>query len=363
MGAFEITSYIWLYNNFCLYALPWDSPVTWWVALFAYDFFYYWFHRMAHEVNLFWAAHQVHHSSQDYTLSTALRQSMLQRFTSWLFYMPMAFFVPPSVYVVHKQFNLLYQFWIHTEVVDKLGPLEWILNTPSHHRVHHGTNPYCIDKNYGGLLIIWDRMFGTFAVEKERVYYGLMHQPKTWNPLWAQFFYVIHIVKRVWAHKGITEKLRFLFYAPSWTPGYGRMGFRFTEPYPEISPQLKSRFGKPTSWWLTNYCIVHFTLVLYLSLELDKLKAMQVPYLVSLVIIGYLMFSLTNFGLMFDLRPVSAKFEVLRLAFLLVVDYTLSPQTIITGAPLLMIRWISVFSLLLWLLIAVRQFQQSTIKQ
>ena len=86
----------------------------------------------------------------------------------------------------------------------------------------------------GGLLIIWDRMFGTFAAEKERVYYGLMHQPKTWNPLWAQFFYVIHVVKRVWAHKSIGEMLRFLFYSPSWTPGYGRMGFRFTEPYPKV---------------------------------------------------------------------------------------------------------------------------------
>ena len=95
-------------------------------------------------------------------------------------------------------------------------------------------HPQQLPFSLGGLLIIWDRMFGTFAAEKERVYYGLLHQPKTWNPLWAQFFYVIHVVKRVWAHKGITEKLRFLFCSPGWTPGYGRMGFRFTEPYPKV---------------------------------------------------------------------------------------------------------------------------------
>lgn len=111
-------------------------------------------------------AHQVHHSSEEYTLSTALRQSLMQRYTSWvdtychysatltalsmqIFNLPMALVVPPSAYAVHKQLNLLYQFWIHTEVISHLGPLEWILNTPSHHRVHHGRNPYCIDKNYG----------------------------------------------------------------------------------------------------------------------------------------------------------------------------------------------------------------------
>ncbi|XP_064396839.1 alkylglycerol monooxygenase-like isoform X2 [Halichondria panicea] len=235
IGTFEIVIYAWIYENFYFYPLPWDSAATWWIAMILIDFFYYWFHRMAHEINLFWAAHQVHHSSQDYTLSTALRQSVMQRFSSWMFYLPMAFFMPPAMYVVHKQFNLLYQFWIHTEVVNKLGPLEWFLNTPSHHRVHHGTNPYCIDKNYAGVLIIWDRMFGTFAEEKEKVYYGLMHQPKTWNPIYAQFFVFAHIIRRVWSHKGITEKLRFLFYSPSWTPGHGRMGFVYSEPYPPVS--------------------------------------------------------------------------------------------------------------------------------
>ncbi|XP_046319491.1 alkylglycerol monooxygenase isoform X5 [Marmota monax] len=199
--SIEVTSYIYIWENYRFFSLPWDSPWTWYLTFLGVDFAYYWFHRMAHEVNIIWAGHQVHHSSEDYNLSTALRQSVLQIYTSWIepsashmgvphmcqiFYSPMALFIPPSVYAVHLQFNLLYQFWIHTEIINNLGPLELILNTPSHHRVHHGKNRYCIDKNYGGTLIIWDRIFGTFEAEKERVIYGLTHPINTFDPLRVQ---------------------------------------------------------------------------------------------------------------------------------------------------------------------------------
>ncbi|KAM5204206.1 alkylglycerol monooxygenase isoform 3-T3 [Hipposideros larvatus] len=184
--SIELTSYIYVWENYRFLSLPWDSPWTWYLTFLGVDFGYYWFHRMAHEVNIMWAGHQTHHSSEDYNLSTALRQSVLQIYTSWIFYTPLALFIPPSVYAVHLQFNLLYQFWIHTEVVDKLGPLELILNTPSHHRVHHGRNRYCIDKNYGGTLIIWDKIFGTFEAENEKVVYGLTHPINTFEPFKVQ---------------------------------------------------------------------------------------------------------------------------------------------------------------------------------
>ena len=159
-GWIEVAIYLWTYENFNIIQLDWSSPWTWWLCFLGYDFAYYLFHRYAHEINILWAAHQAHHSSEEYNLSTALRQSSLQGATSWLFCIPLAVAIPPSVYLVHRQFNLLYQFWIHTELVGKLGPLEWILNTHSHHRVHHGRNAYCLDKNYGGTLIIFDRIFG-----------------------------------------------------------------------------------------------------------------------------------------------------------------------------------------------------------
>ncbi|KAI5099115.1 alkylglycerol monooxygenase [Silurus meridionalis] len=181
--SLEISSYIYVWNNFHILELPWDSAWTWWLAFLGVDFGYYWVHRCSHELNILWAAHQVHHSSEYYNLTTALRQSVTQQFASWVFYLPMALIVPPSIFAVHIQFNLLYQFWIHTEFVSNLGPLEWILNTPSHHRVHHGRNHYCIDKNYGGTLIIWDRMLGTFAPEDDKVIYGLTHPINTFDIL------------------------------------------------------------------------------------------------------------------------------------------------------------------------------------
>jgi len=173
-----IAAYLYIYNNWRIYELPWDSAVTWVVAAILCDLGYYWVHRAAHELNILWAAHQVHHSSEDYNLTTAFRQSMIMKFGNWPFYLPMAFFVPPTQLIVHVQFNLLYQFWIHTELVKDIGPLEYILNSAKHHRVHHGSNRYCLDKNYAGVLIIWDRMFGTFEWERddEPVVYGLVDQ-------------------------------------------------------------------------------------------------------------------------------------------------------------------------------------------
>lgn len=145
-----------IYENYKIYELPWSSPFTWYVAAISVDFCYYWIHRACHgkftsdylpillvshskkielsEVNIFWAKHQVHHSSDYYNLTTALRLSAFQIWLAWPFYLPMAFFVPPSILLIHKQFNLLYQFWIHTELIDSLGPLEYVLNTPKHHR-------------------------------------------------------------------------------------------------------------------------------------------------------------------------------------------------------------------------------------
>ncbi|XP_028927080.1 alkylglycerol monooxygenase isoform X3 [Ornithorhynchus anatinus] len=234
--SFEISSYIYIWENFRLFGLPWDSPWTWYLTFLGVDFGYYWFHRMAHEVNIMWAGHQTHHSSEDYNLSTALRQSVIQIYTSWIFYCPLACFIPPSVFAVHLQFNLLYQFWIHTELIDHLGPLELILNTPSHHRVHHGRNRYCIDKNYGGTLIIWDRIFGTFEAEKEKVLYGLTHPINTFEPFKVQFHHLVDIWTTFWITPGFTDKFSVLFKGPGWGPGKPRLGL--PEEIPETLTQI-----------------------------------------------------------------------------------------------------------------------------
>lgn len=290
-------SYLYIYNNHRIYQLPWDSTFTWVVAAIGIDFFYYWVHRAAHEVNVLWAAHQVHHSSEEYNLTTALRQSAFQAFGSFPFYLPMAFFVPPSHAVVHKELNLLYQFWIHTELVDHLGPLEYILNTASHHRVHHGANRYCLDKNYAGVLIIWDRMFGTFEAERKdvKIVYGLVDQPQFFNPIKHQVFYYQKVVEKALSMPTWTEFLYAFVKGPGWFPGTDRLGdisFVPEEPVRDV-------YNPHTSPLLHLYTLTHFIVSL---LAADTLaRTMTGPgYLTGLVVILYLLWSLTALGILYD---------------------------------------------------------------
>jgi len=168
-----------------------DVPSTLWalaICIVAEDFCYYWFHRSAHRVRWFWASHVIHHSSQHYNLSTALRQTWTGFLSlSFIFRLPLFLIgFPVEMVLFCAGLNLVYQFFIHTEVVRRLPfGLEYWLNTPSHHRVHHGSNPQYLDRNYGGILIIWDRMFGTFAAETETPRYGIVRNLMTFNPLWV----------------------------------------------------------------------------------------------------------------------------------------------------------------------------------
>ncbi|MDB4963518.1 MAG: Sterol desaturase [Myxococcales bacterium] len=191
---------------------------SWLVLLFAEDLCYYWFHRLHHEVRVLWAAHVNHHSSQHYNLSTALRQPLLTPFTGPLFWAPLALVgFPPWMILTAQAASLLYQFWLHTEAIDRLGPLEWIMNTPSHHRVHHGKNVAYLDKNHAGVFIVWDRLFGTFAREDEKVVYGLTKDIETFHPLRIGFHEVAAIGRDVARAPTIGAKLGYLFAPPGWS--------------------------------------------------------------------------------------------------------------------------------------------------
>ena len=174
-------------HKFALFQLGYQRWV-WVLAFFADDFSYYWFHRTSHECRFFWASHVVHHSSQHYNLSTALRQTWTGAFFGFVFWlwMPLVGFQPIMIFTM-QAVSLLYQFWVHTEFVQRLGLLELVMNTPSHHRVHHATNPQYIDRNHAGILIIWDRMFGSFEPEVEHCTYGLTTNINTFNPLRIAF--------------------------------------------------------------------------------------------------------------------------------------------------------------------------------
>ena len=192
---------------------------SWILILFAEDFCYYWFHRISHENRFFWASHVVHHSSQEYNLSTALRQTWSGSFFSFIFWIPLAIIgFHPIMILVQMSISLLYQYWIHTELIDKLPKwFEAIFNTPSHHRVHHATNPQYLDRNHAGIFIIWDRMFGTFEPEVEKPVYGLVKNIETNNPVKVAFLEWYFMFKDFFTSKtSIMNKIKYLYKPPGW---------------------------------------------------------------------------------------------------------------------------------------------------
>jgi sterol desaturase/sphingolipid hydroxylase (fatty acid hydroxylase superfamily) len=189
---------------------------AWTLLFFADDFTYYWFHRISHECRLFWASHVIHHSSQRFNLGTALRQTWTGSFMSFIFWLwlPLVGFAPIMVMTM-QAISLLYQFWIHTELVSRMGPLEWVMNTPSHHRVHHGSNRQYLDRNHAGMLIIWDRMFGTFEPEREKVVYGLTKNINSYNPLRIAFHEWIDIWRDLRSAKNWKQRMVSIFGSPA----------------------------------------------------------------------------------------------------------------------------------------------------
>jgi sterol desaturase/sphingolipid hydroxylase (fatty acid hydroxylase superfamily) len=191
----------------------------WAVALVAWDFAYYWNHRVEHENRLLWACHVNHHSSQRYNLSTALRQPWTP-FAGLLFYPGLALIgVAPAMIMVSAGLNLVYQYWVHTEAIDRMpGWFEAVFNTPSHHRVHHGANPEYIDKNYGGILIVWDRLFGSFEPERAPVRYGLTKNIETYNLFAIAFHEYGAIIRDLRGARGWRIRLGILTHGPAWDP-------------------------------------------------------------------------------------------------------------------------------------------------
>ena len=208
-------------TNFAIWRMDINSWFTWIFAFVIYDFFYYWFHRISHERQIFWASHVAHHQSEDYNLSTALRQTGTDAFVSWVFYIPMFLIgIPSYVFISVASLNLIYQFWVHSEHIPKLGWFENYFVTASNHRVHHAQNEQYIDKNYGGVFIIWDRMFGTHKIENENepCIYGIRGTLNTFNPIWANLHVYIKIMREMWSSQDWKDKLYAPFARTGWSP-------------------------------------------------------------------------------------------------------------------------------------------------
>ena len=217
---FTVGIYAWVFDNFALLNLDPQNPWVWAVGFVLVDFFYYWYHRESHLVALFWATHSVHHQSEEYNLAVALRQSWFAKFFSWIFYIPLAIIgFSPLIFVLSYSINLFYQFWIHTKLIDRMGPFEWVFNSPSHHRVHHGTNPLYLDKNYAGVFIVWDRIFGSFQEElpHDPPVYGVLAPVGSWNPIQTNVKPLSKLFTRAYNAPSWNFFLQTLFQMPGWS--------------------------------------------------------------------------------------------------------------------------------------------------
>lgn len=319
LGAITFAGYLYLWQNWRLFDMGassvWDVtgiPLWVWISCFVVkDFAYYWAHRLSHEMNIGWATHIAHHQSEEFNLSVALRQGVFQGFFFNIFYLPLALLgFPPAVYVTCSAFNTLYQFWIHTRLIGKLGPIEWIMNTPSHHRVHHGRDPKYIDRNHAGVFIIWDRLFGTFQEEEEEPNYGLVSPLQSWNPLWGQVHYLVRIAKVAWQAPRWSDKLRVFYKAPAWHPeGMAPQGMSAQEKW-EAGIYRKYHVSIPRG--LKNYVLLHFAPMLFLVTGFLQAEAAMTPAWRA-ISAALIFWALLNLGGILELRRWVRWSEPLRL--------------------------------------------------
>ncbi len=253
--------YLVLYDRFAAFGFSNTSIPVWVAAFFGIDFCYYWAHRAGHEINVIWGSHIPHHQSEEFNLSVALRQGAFEGAFFFVFYLPLALVgIPPLMFLIAGQFITLYQFWIHTRGIGKLGAFEWVFNTPSHHRVHHGCNPKYIDKNYGAMFIVWDRLFGTFQVEEEEPDYGIVTPLASWNPLWGQVHHFVALARATRTVPTWGDAIRLWLKNPAWRPA--SMGGTIQRGPNEARPE---KYNPETPFWLNLYILAQFIPMLLLS--------------------------------------------------------------------------------------------------
>jgi alkylglycerol monooxygenase len=282
----------------------------WAMAVVGVEVAYYWWHRLSHEVNLLWAVHVVHHQSEDYNLAVALRQAILSPVTILPFYLPLAVLgVPVLHFAVVEALVTLYQFWIHTELVGRTGPLEAVLNTPSHHRVHHAVNPEYLDRNYGGTFIVWDRLFGSFAPERTPCIYGVSHPLRSFNPAWAQVQPWVALFRDAARAPSLSQGLRFVFASPAWRPAWvGSVGELRGQPgTPETKYEVRP--GRTRA----AYVFANFVLLVGGAFSLVMWGG-ELPLVWRGVAVALILLSLAVLGGLIELRRWAPPLEVARWA-------------------------------------------------
>ena len=313
-----ISLYITVFERYRSTTLSVDSLWVWVGAMLFYDFCYYWSHRLEHEVSVLWASHIVHHSSEYYNLSTALRQPSSGWLFGWIFFLPLAVVgVPPEVFIGVGLIDLLYQYWVHTELVGRLGWFDRIFVSPSNHRVHHGKNDYCIDKNYGGVLIIWDRLFGTFEEERdnETIMYGIRNPLHSYNPLWGVLHYYHELWQAAQQASGWRAKLGVLVAPPG---GWNDAGLAHLD----TTGMQRFRWHTPTSvrWYVAAQYLLSVPLIMHCIGIGEQLTNVQLG-----LYIGVLIATMQSLGALLDMSRHGYLLELVRTVTLGLAFY-LSPQ-------------------------------------
>jgi sterol desaturase/sphingolipid hydroxylase (fatty acid hydroxylase superfamily) len=312
-GMMGLSIYQSVQSHLGLFTIPQTALWAWAVMFLIDDFLYYLYHWGSHRVNILWATHAVHHQSEEYNLSVALRQSWFTSLTSWVFYLPLALLGFPLVmFVIVRTFNTLYQFWIHTRAIGKLGFLESFLNTPSHHRVHHGINPKYIDRNHAGILIIWDKLLGTFQVEEEEPVYGTVKPLASFNPVWANFAEL----ERLWDISRRTKRLRdkiwIWFAPPEWHPAdHGGVVV-----VPQVSRTSQQKYQVSPPLTVSLYTVQSFTSLLAAS-TLFIYIAHRLSLPLQLLFIAHLVVGLATCSAIEEGKPWARSVELIRFVALL----------------------------------------------
>ncbi len=331
-------------QNFALIDMPmaWFdlSPrgvALWVVAALAWDFCYYWAHRLGHEISVLWAAHAVHHQSEEYNLSTALRQTSTGFLFGWVFYLPL--FVigfPLEVLITVNAVNLIYQFWVHTQVVKRLGVLDRIFVTPSNHRVHHAQNERYIDKNYGGIFILWDRLFGTFQEEldEDPVVFGVRKPLANWNPVWANLQVYDYLLFDARKARRWRDKLGIWFRRTGWRPA------DVEAEYPRARADLSSfrKFNPPVTPSQRIYVLWQFAVAIVTTLVIGEWFARDGAMAVLLPCV-FLWIQLYTLGLLSEGRGYARRVELVRL-FVVVPAFFYWIQVTMGGLP--MWAWLAI---------------------
>ena len=320
-----LISYTWLVNHITIYKVEnlWLAVI---IAFVAEDFAGYWIHRMSHRVNILWNRHVIHHSSEEYNLSCALRQSISDniKFFSILLIPAAVMGIPPALFAIISPVHLFLQFWYHTRLIDKMGILENILVTPSHHRVHHAINPEYLDKNYSQIFIIWDKLFGTFQPEEKSnpPVYGILRPAKTWNPVLINFKHLWQLTKDAYRANSYWDKIRIWFMPTGWRP------LDVAENFPVITIENPSSLNKYTTE-NSKFLLGWSYFQLFITSALMFLIFFKMPLLSKSMILllgGLLAIHVMAYTLLLDGKKVAIVLEGLKFVFGMVLFITLNER-------------------------------------